>query len=348
VRLQLDQLWEQQGLAAEAHAAAWSPGCSRLAVLSGESLLVYEAGDGEPRLLLEARPRLGKLHGLAWSPDGRYIALAGDTAALAVVDAETGETLYRDRGLGLAVRWAGDRIAASGWGYVALYRWRGGGAEKEWEKTVEGASIEGGGRAWFFTASAVELVADTVLAAGWCSERGRLRAVLVAVPAGGEPRLYGPGDLGLPVHRDTMATWIKAGRGGVVAVTTHEQSRGQAGRLLVLRAAGAGGAGRIAEHTAQGPLYSLTWALDSVVLAGGSQRIETFRLELELNRLRRAGVRLQGRPLSGPVRSLDYCSEADTLAAVVARRLRLYRLEVLEDDPLPWLAQRYMGSPGQG
>ena len=59
-------------------------------------------------------------------------------------------------------------------------------------------------------------------------------------------------------------------------------------------------------------------------------------------------MRLQGKPLSGPVKSLDYCSGADTLAAVVARRLRLYRLEVLEEDPLPWLAQRYMGSPGQG
>ena len=348
MRLQLDQLWEQQGLAAGAYAAAWSPGCGRLAVLSGESLLVYEAGDGGPRLLLEARPRLGKLHGLAWSPNGRYIALAGGVAVLAVVDAETGEIIYHDKGLGLAVQWAGDRIAAGGLGYLAFYRWHSRGAEKEWEKTIEGVSIEGGGRAWFFTASAVELAVDTVLAAGWYSERGKLRAVLVAVPAGGEPRLYGPGDLGLPVHRDTMATWIKASRGGVAAVSTHEQSRGQAGRILVLRATSAGGVGRVAEHTARGPLYSLTWALGSVVLAGGSQRIEAFRLELELNRLRRADVRLQGKPLSGPVRSLDYCSKADTLAAVVARRLRLYRLEVLEEDPLPWLAQRYMGSPGQG
>ena len=140
------------------------------------------------------------------------------------------------------------------------------GPEKEWEKTVKGASVEGSSRAQFLTVSSVELCGRYRASGLAGTERGRLRVALVAVPAGGEPRLYGPEDLGLPVHRDTVATWIKASKGGIVAISTHEQNGEPTGRLLVLRTTSTGGDGRIAEHTARSPLYSLTWAPGSIVL----------------------------------------------------------------------------------
>ncbi len=73
--------------------------------------------------------------GVAWSPDSRLLAAAASKATLVVVDTSTGELVYVDESYldGQSTHWAGDHVAAAGYGFIALYRRTARGFEKLWE-----------------------------------------------------------------------------------------------------------------------------------------------------------------------------------------------------------------------
>ncbi len=69
----------------------WSPDGSRIAYLRDRDVWSVSADGGDSRLLFDGGGR--NTHSLAWSPDGRYIALmhADDDPEIFVVDVATGE-----------------------------------------------------------------------------------------------------------------------------------------------------------------------------------------------------------------------------------------------------------------
>src|SRR5207248_9266658 len=80
---------------------AFHPTDSRLAIACGNGVRIYDLGDGGegPRLpssRVLAYPEKGTwITGLAWHPDGRKLATAGDDRLIRIWDVERGEILSR-------------------------------------------------------------------------------------------------------------------------------------------------------------------------------------------------------------------------------------------------------------
>ena len=72
-----------------AHALSFSPDGTRLAVIASSAGAVLDVADGRQIFVLEAG--LGSLTDVAWSPDGRLIAIGRDSGAAQVHEAATGE-----------------------------------------------------------------------------------------------------------------------------------------------------------------------------------------------------------------------------------------------------------------
>jgi len=86
------QIWLQAPLEAICYDSCWSPDATKLAILQGSTIHVFQIQDMEK--LYEAEVGAdSQLSGVCWSPDGKYIAVGGNSTQAGIYFSEDGSPL---------------------------------------------------------------------------------------------------------------------------------------------------------------------------------------------------------------------------------------------------------------
>ena len=89
------QLLEFAQIGADLQHLAFSPDGTRLAVASGEGASIWDAATGKQQLTFSGHGKGVRNGGIAFSPDGKWVASSGNDGTVQVWEAETGKVIFK-------------------------------------------------------------------------------------------------------------------------------------------------------------------------------------------------------------------------------------------------------------